>query len=282
MLVHLLVHLIAYICFIGIAIIEFQTLHIENYLETNKKSFIRSNFRKFYNIYLKLRFAFIRSIHLITRPKLGKGPAILQGTLAGEIDSLVVYPIKSATKGLRVKEWEINEHGLKYDRQFAFSRYDEKEGCYVTVTLKECPKLIRLSIDKFDEVNKCFELSYFDVITKQKEIVTIPCEFDDEFVLKYSSRGLTEKPFLLWATVFDCYVLDKFLTPGFLETFDMPKDTVLLCSKNGKPCTCGSPEKIKKRRRTFFQDYYPLMICSIESFNKIKEMHPKTCLTDLT
>lgn len=50
---------------------------------------------------------------------------------------------------------------------------------------------------------------------------------------------------------------------------NLPENTKLLCSIKGKPCRVGVPKQ--RKISTVFQAYYPLLICSNESMDALKE-----------
>ncbi|ODV88269.1 hypothetical protein CANARDRAFT_5563 [[Candida] arabinofermentans NRRL YB-2248] len=237
---------------------------IESYLETHKKSKLKSWTRLLYNIHLQVSSILIKGYqYLVNRA------SPCQGTYGGKVDHMIVYPIKSASKGIVVTEWEVDEYGLKYDRQYMFSVFDEKLNCYKPLTLKDSQKLALLDA-KYNATEKTFTFTYpiAGSETNENGILELPCAMTPEFVAKYSSYGEKQVDIKLWAVKMQGYIFDKILTEEFLESIALPKNAVLLFSPNGKLCRVGSPKSVD--RSTLFQDYYPILLCSQESYDQVK------------
>lgn len=104
----------------------------------------------------------------------------------------------------------------------------------------------------------------------KKETFSLPPEVDEHFINQWSSNGLKEVTIKSYASYIRGISLDKFALPQSLKKkMNLPENTKLLCSIKGKPCTVGVPKQ--RKISTVFQAYYPLLICSNESMDALKE-----------
>ncbi|GME91422.1 unnamed protein product [Ambrosiozyma monospora] len=137
--------LILAVAIVNLAINKFS-LNFEKYLETSKKTKYKPYIRAIYNWNLQLNAILLTTYHKFINPR----PDGLLGEYGGEVGHMIVYPIKSATTGFKVTQWEMTQYGLKYDRIYMFAVYSDKTERYEVFNLSKATKLITLKIKSFN------------------------------------------------------------------------------------------------------------------------------------
>ncbi|ANZ75193.1 BA75_02867T0 [Komagataella pastoris] len=173
-------------------------------------------------------------------PDLSKSP---------KIKEIYVHPVKSL-RGDSVKEWEIDEHGLKCDRMYTLGIF--RDGKFKAITQRECPKMALVYCD-IDKENKRFNYSWD--FGNGPGSFTLPMEPD---VASIDSK----EPVELWGVDFETFVLPDMIPSKFFEDLGMDKDTQLLYSPKGKAVRTNAPRFNNQYRFSLFQDYYPLLMVS--------------------
>ncbi|ODV95099.1 hypothetical protein PACTADRAFT_3981 [Pachysolen tannophilus NRRL Y-2460] len=177
------------------------------------------------------------------------------------ISAIIIYPIKSVGKGLKLQKWVIDKYGLKYDRQFSLAIKNSNTNYYEALTLKDNVKqsLVEYSLE-IDENN----LEFFVISYNSKFFFKIPAIMTNEFI---KQNGGIEVDVDMWGVKSKALNLQFCLPENFKEIIGLPRDCTLLYSSIGHPVKTCSP-KVKKEnnkldyRYSKFQDYYPLLLLS--------------------
>lgn len=191
----------------------------------------------------------------------------LKGEYGGEVDYMMVYPMKGVSSGLKVTEWKICDYGLYGDRQYSIGSYEKDLDAYRIMGLKNNPNMgtVRMS---FDEPSKSFTYTWVTEEGKTDSF-TLPAEPDKEFIDKYGDSTKTSDVFKTYSSYMTGYALDKYKMPkSFIKTMKLPENSILMCSPKGKPCKIGVPKDMKVQ--TKFQAYYPILMCSNQSLAELQ------------
>ncbi len=222
---------------------------------------------------LNLRFYLIAKILFFKAP-----------TRAGKIDKIYVYPLKSVSY-ISPTKWEIDEHGLKHDRQYMIGFWDSKANCYQAYTLRNAPRLSLVSID-YDLEENWFKFTY-PKLDGSKSFFKLPCNVTDEFLAKHivnidesdqPSRKITD----LWGIKFDSINLGSNLIPqDFYDSMGLNRDgTTLLYSSKDRTVKTAHPKDLKQMRKVLFQDYFPIHIISQSSIDELNQRMKKSGVKD--
>ncbi|CDK27361.1 unnamed protein product [Kuraishia capsulata CBS 1993] len=195
------------------------------------------------------------------------------------ISKIIIYPIKSCGPGVQVKEWQVDEHGLKHDRQYALAQLNEEAGLYTIVSQKfVSTRLTLLKCAYFPEQN-CFEYKYPLKKENEMDSFRIPAEITEEFIAE--NINLSEPlQMSIWTNGIQCYDVSHCIPSKFFEEMDLPSGTRLVLSLKGKEFKDTSPPKStfyqdpstnhgKEYRRTHFQDYFPIHIVTEEDMSDL-------------
>lgn len=174
------------------------------------------------------------------------------------IDTLIVYPIKSVGRGLLVKEWMVGETGLMYDRQYLFTRFDDKTKEWVPVTLKDCPQFINIEYE-VDE-------GFFVIKYAAGRSFKLPMEVTPDYL--DSVREKDSFTVRLWLENMTTYDISSVLPEDFVSSTQLPEGIRLTYTVEGHQVVQGSLPNLQdtvngsKYRISKFQDYYPFLIIS--------------------
>lgn len=182
----------------------------------------------------------------------------------GTISKLHVFPMKSCGY-IEVKEWELDDHGFKHDRQYMLAHWDSKAKEYQAYTQRSFPQMSLINITYNLEEN-WFEFTYpvlnekYENPTNEFKSFKLPCEVSETFI-KDNCTTPEELPTELWGVKFQSFDIGKALPSDFCKDLRLMKEgTTLLYSAQGKFAEVGHPKDLKEMRKVLFQDYYPLHI----------------------
>ncbi|KAH3671024.1 hypothetical protein OGAPHI_000735 [Ogataea philodendri] len=235
------------------------TVPIQTYIESYRKTRARTLIRSLYNLYQIPVSGLVRLKNTLLHKD-------LHGVYGGKVDYLIIYPVKAVSKGIKVTEWTADNYGLKHDRQYVLCSYDKENNSYKPQLLRFAPKLttVDASID-----GDRFKFVYDNIVTNEQSTFYLPMNVSDDYVRENSSLGSEMKKVQLWKSGLQGYVLDKVLSEDFIKSMNLLPDTVLIYSPAGKACKVGAPSNVD--RKTLFHDYYPMLMCSQESFQYVKQ-----------
>ncbi|CDK29663.1 unnamed protein product [Kuraishia capsulata CBS 1993] len=204
----------------------------------------------------------------------------LKRECGGSISKIMVYPIKSVGVGLETDEWEVDSHGLKFDREFMLSTWDDKKEAYIPVTQREYARLaaVRITFRKTSSESEPLDGVFSFVYPLKDDDVSgefqgksfeLPAVVTEEYAVENSSsKGL--HPVDLFGVPLTSYDITRALPEDFNDQLGIPKETVLLYSSTGKLVKTGSPASRLMRdldsrfRKSLFHDYFPVLIFSEE------------------
>jgi len=193
---------------------------------------------------------------------LSKYPFTLKPKFIGKIDQIYVYPLKSVGY-IAPNEWEIDEHGLKHDRQYMLGYWDEKASCYQAYTMRNVPRLTLVKIDyNLDE--NWFEFKYPSVAGLENEYKSfkLPCNITKKF-LQENTVDEDQYKTDLWGIKFESINIGKALPSDFIKSMGLTRErTTLLLSAQGKFVKTAHPSELPQMRKVLFQDYYPIHLIS--------------------
>ncbi|GME74358.1 hypothetical protein B5S28_g93 [[Candida] boidinii] len=249
--------------------INYNDKKLLKYIENNKKSTPKSILRIVLNNSVKLINSSKYIIKKVILERIFKFKYEFYGENGGVIESIIIYPIKSVSTGYKTDKWTIDSHGVKYDRIYSIAKFDPELKKYIPLTLKDRNTFSTVRVT-FDEKTTEFIFTY-PISETEKGTFKLPGEVTDEFVKKYSSDMGDTNEIKLWLCNFETIVLDKFLPQDFKDAFDLNKDSIsLIYSRKGKVITKLLPGNDPvKNRTTFFQDYFPILLCSRNSYNDV-------------
>ncbi len=241
------------------ALLTISSQSITRVLDTRYKFTGKETLRILFNTNEVIKAKLWHAIHWLISSK-------FKGSFGGRVDYMIVYPMKEASAGVKVTKWTMKQYGLRGDRQYLLGYYNKEEDYYEIILLNKSPKLALLKVE-YDENHDQFIYSW---TADKKETFSLPPEVDEHFINQWSSNGLKEVTIKSYASYIRGISLDKFALPQSLKKkMNLPENTKLLCSIKGKPCTVGVPKQ--RKISTVFQAYYPLLICSNESMDALKE-----------
>ncbi|OUM53539.1 hypothetical protein BVG19_g2832 [[Candida] boidinii] len=176
----------------------------------------------------------------------------LKGENGGTITKLRVYPLKSVGKGIEVDSWEIDKHGLKFDREYTLATFDKEKNYYNAVTLRTHPRLASVKVEFIEKktsdgkLDGLFKFTYplEDENVENDEFegksFFLPCIVTKVF-LENSCSSLEPLTIELWGVKFETITIDKFLPEDFIKGSGLPEDIVLLYTEKGKEVKVNSP-----------------------------------------
>ncbi|OWB85529.1 hypothetical protein B5S33_g4197 [[Candida] boidinii] len=176
----------------------------------------------------------------------------LKGENGGTITKLRVYPLKSVGKGIEVDSWEIDKHGLKFDREYTLATFDKEKNYYTAVTLRTHPRLASVKVEFIEKntsdgkLDGLFKFTYplEDENVENDEFegkqFFLPCIVTKVF-LENSCSSLEPLTIELWGVKFETITIDKFLPEDFIKGCGLPEDIVLLYTEKGKEVKVNSP-----------------------------------------
>lgn len=180
----------------------------------------------------------------------------------GTIGKLHVFPLKSCGY-IEVKEWELDEHGFKHDRQYMLAYWNSETKEYQGYTQRNIPQMSLVKITYNLEEN-WFEFTYpvlnekFENPNNEFRSFKLPCEVSESFIRENCTTP-EKLPTELWGVKFQSYDIGKALPPDFCKSLNLNKEgTTLLYSAHGKFAEVGHPKDLKEMRKVLFQDYYPI------------------------
>lgn len=195
-----------------------------------------------------------------------------------DVTKIYVYPLKSCSY-LEVKEWEIDEHGFKHDRQYMLAYWDDKKGMYEPFTLRNTPRLSLIKLSYSLEEN-WFEFVYPVMdeagTTHGHKSFRLPCEITKEFIDANTMRE-GDLDTNLWDVHFKTHDVGKAIPDEFKTSMRLNRPgATLLVSSKAKNVKTGHPTKVLKEfRTTNFQDYFPMKFLAQEDIDllnaKMKE-----------
>jgi uncharacterized protein YcbX len=192
----------------------------------------------------------------------------LPSRYCGTISKIYVYPIKSCSY-LSVETWQVDEHGLKYDREYMFAYW--KIDKFEAVTLRNCPRLSLVKM-KANLSENWFEFEYpMDDLGKVLKRFKLPCDVDDEFITKNQRNGQTMET-NLWGVKFNSVDIGKAVPDSFydfLNLKDDKKNVTLLYTPHGKDVKTYHPLDLARMRTTQFHDYFPFHIIDESSIREL-------------
>ncbi|ODV88270.1 hypothetical protein CANARDRAFT_20979 [[Candida] arabinofermentans NRRL YB-2248] len=234
---------------------------IEVFLESYKTSRLKTITRHLYNVHFQVLAILTFGYNIL----FNRG-STFKGTYGGVIDYMLIFPIKSTGHGIKVTEWEVVDNGLKFDRQYALFVWDSERNIYKVITMRTHEKLALLNAKLNKDLNS-FEFEYPN-LDGSKGSFELPTTLSSEFIEQYCSAGNETVRLQLWLAEMEGYVIDKIIHLDFYKAMGLPDGTKLVYSPSGKECTAYAPKSLN--RTTYFQDYYPFLMCSQESFNDVK------------
>lgn len=195
-----------------------------------------------------------------------------------KVDRIFVYPLKSCSY-IEPDEWEIDEHGFKYDRQYMMAYWDGERKIYEPITLRNCP---RMSLVK---INYNLEENWFEFVypimdeegnTSGHDSFRLPCEISEEFIEKNRIRS-GEHETNLWDVHFQSFDIGKAVPDEFRLSMNMVRPgTTLLVSSKQKKVKGGHPARFLDSFRTSnFQDYYPMKFLAQEDIDLLNSKMKK-------
>lgn len=188
---------------------------------------------------------------------------------AGKIEQLFVYPLKSVSH-ISPTRWEIDQHGLKHDRQYMLGFWDSKANCYQGYTMRNVPRLSLVEIDYNLEEN-WFKFSYPTADGTSKSSFKLPCNVTKEF-LKENAIDEEQYKTDLWGIKFESINIGKALPQDFIDSMGMKREgTTLLVSAQGKFVKTSHPKDLEEMRKVLFQDYYPIHLLAQRTVNELNQ-----------
>lgn len=186
---------------------------------------------------------------------------ITRPSYAGKVKDIFVYPIKSVSY-ISPPSWEIDQHGLKYDRQYLLAFWESKSKSYQAYTQRNAPRLSLVKIS-YDLKENYFEFSYpIDESNTTYNSFKLPCRVSKDFI----DENLVSKDELntdLWGIKFNTINIGKAIPQEFCDSMNMNREgTTLLFSPNGKFVKTAHPSDLPTLRKVLFQDYYPIHLIS--------------------
>lgn len=191
-----------------------------------------------------------------------------------DITKIYVYPFKSCSY-IDATEWEVDEFGLKHDRQYMAAWWDEKHGIYQPYTLHHAPRFSLVKINYNLEEN-WFEFVYpiLDAEGNNNgyKSFKLPCEITQQFVDDNVIRTGDHRT-NMWTVHFDSYDVGRALPEEFKESMNLKRHgTTLLVTSKAKLVRTGHPSgSLSEMRATKFQDYYPLKFLAQEEIALLNE-----------
>ncbi|ODQ82978.1 hypothetical protein BABINDRAFT_159457 [Babjeviella inositovora NRRL Y-12698] len=209
----------------------------------------------------------IRAINLLYRLKYSLLPQCIVVENGGTIAKIMVYPVKSLAP-VYLDKCYIDEFGFKYDRMFMLGRWSETKAAFESITQRQCPRLslCKVTLDQENEILTVFWPTKKEERNSSKSF-TIPC---------IQSSKFKEYPVELWGVGFHTSIID--ILPGeFIADMNLPSDTKLLFSENGKSVKSNSPGKeviynsstSREFRSTRFQEYFPSLFLTEEDISDL-------------
>ncbi|ODQ59139.1 hypothetical protein WICANDRAFT_63636 [Wickerhamomyces anomalus NRRL Y-366-8] len=188
----------------------------------------------------------------------------------GKIDKIFVYPLKSVAY-IQPTKWEIDEHGLKHDRQYMIGFWDSKGNCYQGYTLRNAPRLALVSIDYNLEEN-WFKFTY-PKLDGSTSFFKLPCNVSKTFLETHAIGEDKEKITDLWGIKFDSINLGSDLIPqDFYDSMGLNREgTTLLYSSKGKFVKTAHPKDLEQMRKVLFHDYYPIHLISQRNVDELNQ-----------
>lgn len=195
---------------------------------------------------------------------------VTRPSYAGKVKEIFVYPLKSVSY-ISPQTWEIDQHGLKHDRQYLLAFWEPKSKSYQAYTQRNAPRLSLVKIN-YDLEENYFEFSYpTDESNSTYKSFKLPCRVSKEFI----DQNLLSDDELntdLWGIKFNSINIGKALSKEFCEAMNMNREgTTLLYSPNGKFVKTAHPKDLPQLRKVLFQDYYPIHILAQSLIDELNQ-----------